>query len=127
MILEVIKADLTSTSYRSQLQSGMDFKNRLLYRVVYFNDADAHAAHPLLRRIEPFFELWIMLQLVPGKSQGGGIVCGAAPAMFLQSLTHPIGSVYVYGIIPEEENIDAAVGNLRQLPASVSMQELAGI
>ena len=47
--------------------------------------------------------------------------------MFLQSLTHPVGSPYVNRFISEVENIDAAVRNLRQLPASVSMQKFAGL
>ena len=47
--------------------------------------------------------------------------------MFLQSLTHPVSSPDVNGFIPDVENIDAAVRNGRQLPASVSMQKIAGL
>ena len=43
MILEVVEAALLPC--RSELQGSIDFKHCLLYRIGYFNDADAHAAH----------------------------------------------------------------------------------
>ena len=40
--------------------------------------------------------------------------------MFLQSLTHPVGSSYVNRFIAKVENIYAAIRNLRQLTAWIS-------
>ena len=43
VVFKVVEATLLPC--RSKFQSGIHFKHRLLYRVDYLDDADAHAAH----------------------------------------------------------------------------------
>ena len=59
MILKVVVTALLPR--RSEFQSGIDLKHRLLYRVGYFDDADTHAMYCLLCRIKEFFKLRVTL------------------------------------------------------------------